>query len=105
MQKFNKRRKLDRFLATLPEGMVFKSNNEFRIKMPNGYIGIGYYYHDYHAFGGHRNSEYNTIQENIDAVKELIDKYGKGEQDIDKVFNSSILEDKALASAGAFLLS
>lgn len=51
MQKFNKRRKLDRFLATLPEGMVFKSNNEFRIKMPNGYIGIGYYYHDYHAFG------------------------------------------------------
>lgn len=75
--KFNKRRKLDRFLATLPEDMVFKSNNEFRIKMPNGYISIGYYYHDYHAFGGHRNSEYNTIQENIDAVKELIDKYGK----------------------------
>lgn len=77
MQKFNKRRKLDRFLATLPEDMVFKSNNEFRIKMPNGYIGIGYYYHDYYAFGGHRYSEYNTIQENIDAVKELIDKYGK----------------------------
>jgi hypothetical protein len=75
--KFNKRRKLDRFLSTLPEGMVFKSNNEFRIKMPNGYIGIGYYYHDYHAFGGHRNSEYSTIQENIDAVKELIDKCGK----------------------------
>lgn len=105
MQKFNKRRKLDRFLSTLPEGMVFKSNNEFRIKMPNGYIGIGYYYHTYHAFGGHRNSEYNTIQENIDAVKELIDKYGKGEQDIDKVFNSSILEGKALVSTGAFLLS
>ena len=77
--KFNKRIKLDRFLATLPEGMVFKSNNEFRIKMQKGYIIIGYYYHDYHAFGGHRNSEYNTIQENIDAVKELIDKYGKGE--------------------------
>ena len=33
--KFNKRRKLDRFLATLPEDMVFKSNNEFRIKMPD----------------------------------------------------------------------
>ena len=28
MQKFNKRRKLDRFLASLPEDMVFKSNNE-----------------------------------------------------------------------------
>lgn len=27
--------------------------------------------------GGHRNSEYSTIQENIDAVKELIDKYEK----------------------------
>ena len=40
MQKFNKRRKLDRFLASLPEDMVFKSNNEFRIKMPNGDIGI-----------------------------------------------------------------
>ena len=76
--KFNKRRKLDRFLASLPEDMIFKSNNEFRIKMPNGYISIGYYYHDYHAFGGgHRNSEYSTIQENIDAVKELIDKYGE----------------------------
>ena len=50
--KFNKRRKLDRFLASLPEDMIFKSNNEFRIKMPNGYISIGYYYHDYHAFGG-----------------------------------------------------
>lgn len=45
--------------------------------MPNGYIGIGYYYHTYYAFGGHRNSEYDTVQENIDAVKELIDKYGE----------------------------
>lgn len=81
--KFNKRRKLDRFLATLPKDMVFKSNNEFRIRMPNGYIGIGYYYHDYYAFGGHRHSEYNTIQENIDKAKELIDKCREKNYSID----------------------
>lgn len=81
--EFNKRRKLDRFLAALPKDMVFKSNNEFRIKMPNGYISIGYYYHDYHAFGGHRYSEYNTIQENIDKVKELIDKCREKNYSID----------------------
>ena len=57
--------------------------------MPNGYISIGYYYHDYHAFGGHRNSEYNTIQENIDAVKELIDKCRGGKQNIDKVLTAT----------------
>lgn len=70
--KFNKRRKLDRFLATLPEDMVFKSNNEFRIKMPNGYISIGYYYHTYHAFGGHRNQVLFYYFEEKEKREELV---------------------------------
>lgn len=78
--KFNNRKKLHRFLQTLPEGMVFFSNNEFRIHMPNGYISVGDDYHDYHCHGGSTSCwGYKRISDNIRDVKELIDKYGKGE--------------------------
>lgn len=78
--KFNNRKKLHRFLQTLPEGMVFFSNNEFRIHIPNGYISVGDDYHDYHCHGGSTSCwGYKRISDNIRDVKELIDKYGKGE--------------------------
>lgn len=76
--KFNNRKKLHRFLQTLPEEMVFFSNNEFRIHMPSGYISVGDNYHDYHYRGGSTSCwGYKRISDNIRDIKELIDKCEK----------------------------
>lgn len=89
--KFNNRKKLHRFLQTLPEGMVFFSNNEFRIHMPKGYISVGDDYHDYHYRGGSTNYwGYKRVSDNIRDVKELIDKCRGEKQNIDKVLTATV---------------
>ena len=70
----NARRKLDRFIETIPEERLFFSNNEMRmhVKDSKSYIAFGDNYVRFNCGNGGSFKEFGTIAETIEEIKQYI---------------------------------
>lgn len=69
----NPRKKLDRFIETLPEEKLFFSNGEMRMEVKkDGYIAFGDYYVRYRNGGNQRYYDCETVEETIETIKKYI---------------------------------
>ncbi len=72
MQKFNKKRKLDRFLEaqSFPEKSIIKEGAFFKIILPDGFVKVWDYGYDYYKYGVLISStRYNKISNTIEALQ------------------------------------
>ena len=72
MQKFNKKRKLDRFLEaqSFPEKSIIKEGAFFKIILPDGFVKVWDYGYDYYKCGVLiSNTRYNKISNTIEALQ------------------------------------